>query len=1122
MKRRLISWLLAIVMLFSLLPAVTTQAGAAQITQVGTIDGNKQHINGLILNAGTIYKVIGNSNNSCSVSNTNTVETGTALEIRGTETSPTVLYIPKGVVLDVKGGPTHPGIQLEENNMLIVTGGGTLTVTGGDAENGSRGQDGGNGKSGEHGYGGRGGNGGRGAGAGIGLRGQDGGSGGPQTGTSGGGGEGGKPGKNADYVQQTMGTLIVIGDTTVNAYSGNPGKGGSKSSGGSGVRVSGTDQSGGGGGGAGGGGSVGYGIGGGGIGGGGGGAGGSGKGGKHTDGAEGSAGNDGWSYTLGNDPDAVSDANQYSYGHGGSGGNGGGGDPDTNGGGQPGAAGSLGLPRAGTTSKLNYINAKTEAIPEHGVIEVSTADYQYPTNIHTHSIQPLYSGNDPIVTQVAGSAINEGWVPENIKYTITLNANASGDKVSNRLNNFTSESKTVWLGHTTIPNANDNHDWYLERTGYKLKGYYDSATGGTQYYDATGKALTSTAAWGKDKRYSKAGDLTLYAQWEPVTAKVTFDPNGGVGSIFSATWTYGQTPASLATSKLPKNTGYTFSGYFEGLSGGSAIVNAVGAATKTSTYIKDTTLYARWTPIKYRIQFYGDDGSTLLGSMNDVVYNNLTLPGADGKVGSKQVLTSTLSKSGHVFLGWSTVPGLSTAMYEANKHYTVGLADTQNATVRLFPAWRMMEEYTITYDANGGTGAPTAETAREDNTGHKLAAGAPTRDGYTFLGWATTPVATKAVYQPGKTIAKVTADLTLYAVWQRNPSVTYDANGGYFTQSMPIDYPSPEGTYTLTNVVPVREGYTFAGWACGGKTYKSGDAYDLNGSYADITFTAVWKKAQYTLTLESPDVTLTFDEPTSSVQNGNKYPYGTEFVFTAAGNGTVRVYVNNVLISPQDDGKYHFTMTQDTTVKTTLTAIAPEYIVSYDPNGGVNAPFDRTNYPAGSTVTVKGQDKMSRTGYTFTGWHDKDGNDVGSSFTITDDTVLTAQWSANTYHITYDANGGGGGMIATDLKYDQSGILSKGDGLLRDGYDFAGWSWIQNGLVAYLGGETVKNLTDKAETLTLYAVWTPKEYTMRLDTAVPPQTTPQWIYLKATYGAPFPSLTMIPSWTGHTFLGFYG
>lgn len=1118
MKKKMMSWLLTIVMLFGMLPVAVTPASAAQITNEVTISADTSHINGIILEAGKVYKIGGNSS-SCVISNSNAVETGTALRVLGTETSPTVLYIPKGRILTVYGGKTHPGIELEEGHVLIVTGGGTLTVYGGDAEDGSRGETGEAGRSGHHGYGGAGGTGGRGAGAGIGLRGQAGASGGKRSDADGGSGETGYSGKSADYTIQTMGKLIVMGDTTVNAHSGKPGNGGSSSYGGSGADVSsGKDQSGGGGGGAGGGGSVGYAIGGGGIGGGGGGGGGSGVSGKHSKGSGGAGGNSGWDFTLGNSPDAVSDKENYLYGRGGDGGAGGGGSSDTTGGGNKGASGGQGLSRAQITSKTNYLSAAKASIPEHGLIEVSTTS-EFTQGIHVHSIQPLYTGNDPLVTSVNNGAI-AGWVPDNVKYSVTLYSNVSDGSVYNGSSKFTSASGTVWLGHTTIP---DN--WHLSRTGYKLKGYYDSPSGGTQYYDANGNALSSTSAWGTDKRYAKVGNLTLYAQWEAVTAEVTFDPNGGLGDTLKETWTYGQTPASLNMSKLPKNTGYIFSGYYDATSGGSQIMNANGSPrVSKSTYTSNKTLYARWTPITYRIQFYGDNGTSLLGEMKNVPYNNLTLPGANGRSGSTQVFSS-ISKSGHVFIGWSTVPGLSTAMYEANKHYTVGLTDTQDATVRLYPAWRAMDNYTVTYDANGGTGAPEAESVREDNSGYTLSSAKPTRDNYTFQGWATTPNATTAGFKPSASFGTVTADVTLYAVWKHNPSVTYDANGGYFTVSLPVDYPSPDGKYKLTTVKPVREGYDFAGWDGSGafnnnvSTRYSTPGYeiDLKGSYENITFKAAWTKKQYTLTLKNGEnVTLNFDAP-SGVESGKTFAYKTPFTFTATGDGTVRVYVNGVLLSPQDDGKYHFTMMDNTTVKTELTERVEYYIVSYDPNGGVNAPFDRGEYAAGDSVTVGAA--PTREGYTFLGWSDGTKTcQPGDPYTMgSSDVTLAARWTANSYTIIYAANGGNGAMDTTSLKYDDPGTIAACS-YHKTGYRFTGWALSQNGLPYYLGGETVRNLTAEANgKITLYARWTAEEYTVTLDAM---DGTPAKSYVKATYDAEMPKITL-PTRTGYIFDGYY-
>ena len=78
--------------------------------------------------------------------------------------------------------------------------------------------------------------------------------------------------------------------------------------------------------------------------------------------------------------------------------------------------------------------------------------------------------------------------------------------------------------------------------------------------------------------------------------------------------------------------------------------------------------------------------------------------------------------------------------------------------------------YTVSYDANGGSGAPASQTKTHDET-LTLSAARPSRDGWTFLGWATDRTATSAQYQPGDSYT-ANADAALYAVWEENaPSV---------------------------------------------------------------------------------------------------------------------------------------------------------------------------------------------------------------------------------------------------------------------------------------------------------------------------------------------------------------
>lgn len=73
-------------------------------------------------------------------------------------------------------------------------------------------------------------------------------------------------------------------------------------------------------------------------------------------------------------------------------------------------------------------------------------------------------------------------------------------------------------------------------------------------------------------------------------------------------------------------------------------------------------------------------------------------------------------------------------------------------------------EHKVSYDANGGKGAPAAQTKHYKNA-LTLSSSVPTRSGYTFAGWATVTGASQVSYQPGASYPR-DADVTLYAVWK--------------------------------------------------------------------------------------------------------------------------------------------------------------------------------------------------------------------------------------------------------------------------------------------------------------------------------------------------------------------
>lgn len=100
------------------------------------------------------------------------------------------------------------------------------------------------------------------------------------------------------------------------------------------------------------------------------------------------------------------------------------------------------------------------------------------------------------------------------------------------------------------------------------------------------------------------------------------------------------------------------------------------------------------------------------------------------------------------------------------------LVNGKNTAYYYFKGAPVLPTFTLNYDANGGTGAPTSQTHKATSQNEKsytftISPQKPTRENYTFLGWSTNRNATTAEYQPnGKII--VTSTTTLYAVWKEN------------------------------------------------------------------------------------------------------------------------------------------------------------------------------------------------------------------------------------------------------------------------------------------------------------------------------------------------------------------
>ncbi len=191
------------------------------------------------------------------------------------------------------------------------------------------------------------------------------------------------------------------------------------------------------------------------------------------------------------------------------------------------------------------------------------------------------------------------------------------------------------------------------------------------------------------------------------------------------------------------------------------------------------------------------------------------------------------SRTGYTFLGWATSSTATSAAYQPGDSFAISDDTT------LYAVWKA-NTYAVSYNANGGSGAPSSQT-KTHGTALTLSSTKPTRSGYTFLGWATSSTATSAAYQPGGSFT-TNANTTLYAVWKANTyTVSYNANGG---SGAPGSQTKTHGTtLTLSSTRPIRSGYTFLGWATSSTATSA--AYQPGGSFttnANTTLYAVWKQ----------------------------------------------------------------------------------------------------------------------------------------------------------------------------------------------------------------------------------------------------------------------------------------
>lgn len=470
------------------------------------------------------------------------------------------------------------------------------------------------------------------------------------------------------------------------------------------------------------------------------------------------------------------------------------------------------------------------------------------------------------------------------------------------------------------------------KTGNTFLGWATSPTGNVVYANGANYTIGTS-------------DVTLYAKWG-VTSNITFNANGGTGGTGPTVMQVG----TALTAPTVTRTGYTFAGW--------------SPSVPSTVPETDTTYTAQWTANTYTINYLGNGSTSGSTASSTHTYNT-----------AKNLTANGYSRVGHTFLGWSTSSSATTATY-TNSQSVINLTATPNGIITFHAVWQI-NSYTMTFDANGGTGG----TSSLKTYGTALTAPTVTKTGHTFNGWVPTVPATVPANNE-----------TFVAQWTRNSyTITFNANGGNGGTSSSVLYGDLPSAPTVT-----RTGYTFAGWSPA-----------VVAVTESTTYTAQWNANSYTITFDANGGsggiggTMTFGAPLAAPQVSR-----TGYTFDSW--------------SPSVPATVP---AANTTYVAQWTPI--EYLVTFDANGGIGGtsgflPFDSELTPPA----------VVRLGYTFMGWSPELPSTVPAG-----DVTYTAQWLIEGNNVVFAPNGGSGGT--GDMLTIGSPIVSPV--MSRPGYIFSGW-----------------------------------------------------------------------------------
>ena len=591
----------------------------------------------------------------------------------------------------------------------------------------------------------------------------------------------------------------------------------------------------------------------------------------------------------------------------------------------------------------------------------------------------------------------------------------------------------------------------ISRTGYAFDGWYNNqdSTG-----NGTGTKYTSTSTVGNS-------NLRLYAKWT-VAPELMFDNEFRFDNITASDIASGANNSTYdidyGSNKLRLNAkgSDAYTGQWYGIKSGAFAVTP-GHTYRIRTTVKNTSSSAKYAVVY--IFCFAD--------------SNLSSTDTNG---NRKSVGVTVASGAESTIDFNYT--VQTGRYYGALRF--GINDSANGDTAEFSNIYVQDTTSPGGVADDVTPAdPINKVKLPGETVGSLAD--IERSGYTFTGWNTAKNGTGTTYTESTKMPS--SNTQLWSQWDVNSyTITFAPNGGSVTPT--------SKTFTINDSIslptPTRTGYTFSGWKVTEKADVSNwtlnDVYTgtsiPSGKYGNVTLTAQWTVNTYTITYKynngAADTTAKYTiEQSITLPSPTKtgYTFAGWKVTTAGGNWKTSDSVYKGTVAA---GKYgNVTLTAQWTANT--------YTITYVYNNG--SANTTATYNIEQAITLP---SPTKTGYTFAGWKV---TTAGGNWKTTDsvykgtvaagkygNVTLTAQWTVNTYTITYKYNNG---AADTTAKYTIEQAITL-PSPTKTGYTFAGWK------VTTAGGnwKTTDSVykgtvaAGKYGNVTLTARWTANVYTI--------------------------------------------